>query len=84
MNFDENGHRISGGLKITTHGSNDVREFGLDSEFKTISPENLSVLYDMTPKQRVAEVKSILGQMMKMEESLKWNIVIHFRSQQSF
>ena len=26
---------------------------------------------DMTPKERVAEVKSILGQMMKMEESLK-------------
>jgi hypothetical protein len=38
----------------------------------------------MTPKERVAEVKSILGQMMKMEESLKWNIATHFRSQQNF
>jgi len=70
MKFDENGHRISGGL-VSTKGSTEERLYNLDSEFKTISPENLSVLYDMTPKQRVAEVKSILGQMMKMEESLK-------------
>ena len=70
MKFDENGHRITGGL-VSTKGSTEERLYNLDSEFKTISPENLSVLYDMTPKQRVAEVKSILGQMMKMEESLK-------------
>ena len=70
MKFDENGHRISGGL-VSTKGSTEEREYGLDSEFKTISSENLEVLYDMIPKERVAEVKSILGQMMKMEESLK-------------
>ena len=83
MKFDENGHRISGGL-VSTKGSTEERLYNLDSEFKTISPENLNVLYDMTPKERVVEVKSILSQMMKMEESLKWNIVIHFRAQQSF
>ena len=83
MKFDENGHRISGGL-VSTKSSSEERLYNLDSEFKTITSENLEVLYDMTPKERVVEVKSILSQMMKMEESLKWNIVIHFRSQQSF
>lgn len=83
MKFDENGHRISGGL-VSTQANTEERLYNLDSEFKTISSENLEVLYDMTPKERVAEVKSILGQMMKMEESLKWNIATHFRSQQNF
>ena len=83
MKFDENGHRISGGL-VSTQVHTEERLYNLDSEFKTISSENLEVLYDMTPKQRVAEVKSILSQMMKMEESLKWNIETHFRSQQNF
>ena len=40
MKFDENGHRISGGL-VSTKGSTEERLYNLDSEFKTISPENL-------------------------------------------
>ena len=80
MKFDENGHRISGGL-VSTKGSSEERLYNLDSEFKTISPNALHAFMGMIPKDRATEVKSILGQ---LETSLKWNTETHFKSQQNF